>query len=164
MLHLCLLSLPLVNSTESLKMWDFLIKAPLLHTVSSLTVIAVFFLGADSHTQNVASWRKEQAFSTPALSNHPFFWHAGCVFQLQVDSIYKTGWEFLSQMPTCLWRIWIREQDGRMLKGISVLYEARIIFPLISTTSNRKVLEPNMLYTVMALLCRGRQTLQSSWQ
>lgn len=59
-------------------------------------------------------------------------------------------------MPTCFWRIWIRELDGRMLKGISVLYEAGLILPLISTTSNKKLLEPNMAYTVMALPRRGK--------
>lgn len=41
--------------------------------------------------------------------------------------------------------IWIKKKKaGRMdaQKGIGVLYESGLIFPLISTTSNRKVLEP----------------------
>lgn len=111
-----------------------------------------------------AGAENEPYISIPVLSNHPFFWHADCVFQLQIDSIYKTSWGSLSQMPTCLWRIWIGELDGWMLKGISVLYEAGLIFPLILTTSNTKVLEPKMLYTVMAVPRRGKQTTQSRWQ
>lgn len=43
-----------------------------------------------------------------------------------------------------------------MLKGIRMLFEAGLIFPLISTTSNGKVLQPKMLCREMAVHPRGK--------
>lgn len=130
----------------------------------SLKVIAVLNGSWETCTNCCKLMESEAYSSLPSLSNHPVVWRAVCVFQLQVGFIYKTRGESPSQMLNRLWRKWIREMDGWLLKGIGVLHEAGLIFPLISTTSNRKVLEPKTLYTEMALPRERKQTTQSNWQ
>lgn len=99
--------------------------------------------------------RVSLGFPTRAPSNHSFFWNASCVPLLQVVSVYKTTWQSVSDAHLPLKKAF-EGPDRQMLKGISVLYEAELIFPLILTTSNGKILEPKMLYTVMTLPRMGK--------